>query len=158
VAVLLALLNTAVLLLAGHPWTITWAFSLWGAKAAALMGWDPASSGFWSSPFQAAALAGGLLEDTTSMMDIAIMLGALCAAALAGRFAPDPRIPLRPLLAALLGGLAMGYGARIAFGCNIGAFFSGVASGSLHGWLWIAAALPGNWLGVKLRPKFSLFD
>ena len=50
----------------------------------------------------------------------------------------------------------MGYGARIAFGCNIGAFFSGIISTSLHGWLWIALALPGTWLGVKLRPFFGL--
>ena len=50
----------------------------------------------------------------------------------------------------------MGYGARIAFGCNIGAFFSGIASTSLHGWLWIAAALPGSWAGLKLRPLFGL--
>jgi uncharacterized protein len=50
----------------------------------------------------------------------------------------------------------LGYGARMAFGCNISAFFSGVASGSLHGWLWIFAALPGNVLGLRLRPIFSL--
>jgi hypothetical protein len=56
---------------------------------------------------------------------------------------------------ALIGGLAMGYGARIAYGCNIGAFFSGVASTSLHGWLWIAAALPGCWAGILLRRRFS---
>lgn len=47
----------------------------------------------------------------------------------------------------------MGYGARIAYGCNVGAFFSGIASTSLHGWLWIAAALPGSWVGLQLmRP------
>ncbi len=39
----------------------------------------------------------------------------------------------------------------IAYGCNIGAFVSGVASGSVHGWLWIAAALPGTWLGDPAR-------
>ena len=50
----------------------------------------------------------------------------------------------------------MGYDARLAFGCNIGAFFSGVASFSLHGWLWIAFALLGTWAGVKLRPLFGL--
>ena len=50
----------------------------------------------------------------------------------------------------------MGYGARIAFGCNIGAFFSGVASTSLHGWLWIATALAGTWIGIHLRPWFGL--
>ena len=59
-------------------------------------------------------------------------------------------------MAAVIGGLVMGYGARLAYGCNIGAFFSGIASTSLHGWLWIAAALPGNWVGIKLRPWFGL--
>ena len=31
----------------------------------------------------------------------------------------------------------MGIGARFAFGCNIGAFIGGIASGSLHGWVWL---------------------
>ncbi|HEY9147420.1 MAG TPA: YeeE/YedE thiosulfate transporter family protein, partial [Gammaproteobacteria bacterium] len=69
---------------------------------------------------------------------------------------PSFRIPLRSLAAALLGGLLMGYGARISYGCNIGAFFSGVASLSLHGWLWIACALAGSTLGVRARPWFGL--
>lgn len=155
-AVLLALGNLGVLLVAGHPWSITWAFTLWGAKAATLLNWDPSSSAFWQGDFQSAALAGSVMEDTTSLMDLAIMLGALCAAALAGRFSPRWRMPWRSLVAALLGGLAIGYGARIAYGCNIGAFVSGVASLSLHGWLWIAAALPGTWIGVRLRPLFGL--
>ena len=155
-ALALSGLALLTLLLAGHPWTITWAFSLWGAKAALLFGWEPATSPFWSAPFQGAALAAPVLRDTTSVMNLGIVLGACAAAALAGRFAPDPRIGVRPLLAAVLGGLLLGYGARIAFGCNIGAFFSGIASGSLHGWLWIACALPGNWIGVRLRPHFGL--
>lgn len=56
----------------------------------------------------------------------------------------------------MLGGLIMGYGARMAFGCNIGAFFSGIASFSLHGWVWIVFALMGTWVGVRLRPLFGL--
>jgi len=45
----------------------------------------------------------------------------------------------------------MGYGARIGFGCTIGALLSGIASTSLHGWLWFAAVLPGTWIGARLR-------
>ena len=156
--VLLALLNFATLVLAGHPWTITWAFTLWGAKAAALAGWQPAGDAFWTAPFQSGALSASVLEDVTSLMDIGILLGAALVAAMTGRFSPQWRIPPRSLAAALSGGLLMGYGARIAFGCNIGAFFSGVASTSLHGWLWFAAALAGSWLGVSLRPRFGLVN
>jgi hypothetical protein len=44
----------------------------------------------------------------------------------------------------------------LAYGCNIGAFFSGVASGSLHGWVWILCAVAGNLIGIRLRPLFRL--
>ncbi|MFQ5890559.1 MAG: YeeE/YedE family protein [Gemmatimonadota bacterium] len=152
----LAVLNFLTLLLAGHPWTITWAFSLWGAKGATLLGWDPASSGFWSVGFPRAALSRPIARDVTSVMDVGIVLGALAAAAWRGRYRLQKRIAPRPFVAAILAGLLLGYGARVAFGCNIGAFFSGVASGSLHGWLWIAAAFPGTWVGTRLRPRFGL--
>ena len=89
-------------------------------------------------------------------MNFGLLLGAFAAASLAGAMRPSPGIALRPLLAAVIGGLAMGYGARLAYGCNIGALFSGIASGSLHGWVWLLAAIPGNAIGVWLRPIFSL--
>ncbi len=155
-AALLAGLNLATLLVAGHPWSITWGLTLWGAKTAAALGWDASGAAFWQGGFQQQALAGPVLADETSVMDLGIVLGALIAAALAGRFAPTWRVPLRSLAACVIGGLLMGYGARLAYGCNIGAFFSGVASTSLHGWLWIVAALPGNWIGARLRPAFGL--
>lgn len=155
-ALALALLNWLSMVVAGYPWSITWAFTLSGAKVARFLGWDPAGVWFWTGGFTDRALNSPILTDVTSVMNIGIVLGALIAAGLAGRFAPTVRIPLRSLTAALIGGLLMGYGARIAFGCNIGAFFSGVASTSVHGWLWIATALAGTWIGVKLRPAFGL--
>jgi len=155
-AVGLAALNIATLALAGHPWSITFAFSLWGAKILALGGVDVAGWTFWTWPYPGRALTASVFADTTSVMNMGIVLGALLAAGLAGRFAPERRVALRPLAAALLGGLLLGYGARLAFGCNIGAYFSGVASGSLHGWLWLIAALAGNWAGIRLRPFFAL--
>lgn len=155
-AALLGLLNWVTLLIAGHPWTITWAFTLWGAKTAVLLGWDPQTSLFWTGSFQEAALGRSISRDVTSVMNIGIVIGALTAAGMASRFAPTLKLTSRSLMAALIGGLLMGYGARLAFGCNIGAFFSGVASSSLHGWLWILCALPGTWIGVKLRPLFGL--
>jgi len=155
-AVALAVLNFVTLALAGRPWGITSAFALWGSKAAMLLGFDAASWPFWSSPARQAALQGSVLQDVTSVMDFGIVTGALLAAALAGRFAPAWRVPLRSAIAAVLGGLMLGYGARLAYGCNIGAYFSGIASGSLHGWAWLMAAFLGNVLGTRLRPLFGL--
>lgn len=154
-AVLLALLAFLVLLVAGHPWSITWAFTLLGAKALRL-GWLPDESAFWNGDFQRRALEGDLLGDVTTVMDIGIVLGAAVAAGAAGRFRPSASLTGGSLAAAVVGGLMMGYGARIAYGCNIGAFFSGVASTSLHGWIWIVAAMGGNAIGIRLRPHFGL--
>jgi uncharacterized membrane protein YedE/YeeE len=150
-AVGLALVNVATLLLAGRPWGVVSAFGLWGAKLLAAVGVDVAHWPAWSAPARLAELRGSVANDVTSVMDFGLMLGALCAAAVAGRFAPEWKISGRVLLTAIIGGLLLGYGARIAYGCNIGALFSGIASGSLHGWLWFAAALLGNACGTRLR-------
>lgn len=153
-AIGLALLNFLTLSLAGRPWGITSAFALWGAKVFQAIGGDVTGWGYWQNPGNAQALSGSVFSDITTVMNIGIILGAGLAATLAGRFAPNFRIPLRSVAAAVIGGLFLGYGARLAFGCNIGAYFSGIASGSLHGWLWLVAAFAGNMFGVKLRPLF----
>ena len=152
----LALVNIATLAISGRPWGVTGAFALWGAKIAMALGVNVAQWPYWAAPAQAAALKASVVTDVTSVMDAGIMLGALAAASAAGRFAPAWRVPLRSLAAAIVGGLLLGYGARIAYGCNIGAYFSGIASGSLHGWVWLPSAFLGNVLGTSLRPVFGL--
>lgn len=152
----LAGLNIATLLIAGHPWSITYGFGLWGAKIAQAVGVPVESWEFWTWPAQARALNDSVLADVTSVMDFGIILGAALAAGLAGKFAPRDKLPLLSLLAAAIGGVLMGYGARLSFGCNIGALFSGIASGSVHGWLWFGAAFAGSLVGVFARPIFGL--
>jgi uncharacterized membrane protein YedE/YeeE len=151
--VALVVLNFATLALAGRPWGITSAFALWGAKAWNAVAGDVATWTYWSKQ---PALAAPLRQDVTTVMDIGLMLGALAAASAAGKFAPVWKVPARSLAGAVIGGLLLGYGARLAFGCNIGAYFSGILSGSLHAWLWLPAAFAGSALGVRLRPAFGL--
>ena len=155
-AVLLALLNLATLALAGHPWGVSFGFTIWGAKAATALGFDLSALSYWATPGRQSLLESSIFANTTSVMNFGIIVGAFLAAGLAGRFAPERHVPWRSLLAAAVGGLLMGYGARLAFGCNVGAYFSGIASGSLHGWLWFVAALVGSVFGTWLRPVFGL--
>lgn len=155
--VALVLLNLATLLLAGRPWGITSGFALWGAKTIAATGLaDPSTWIFWQKPALAHALTAPVWNDITSIQDIAIIIGALAAASAAGKFAPVTKIPPRQIVASVIGGLLLGYGSRLAYGCNIGAYFSGIISGSLHGWLWLVCAYAGSALGVRLRPFFSM--
>src|SRR5215469_1369921 len=155
-AVALAIGNFATLYLAGRPWGITSAFALWGSKIFQAAGVDVASWGYWQTAARAKALQESVFADVTSVMDFGIILGALLASGLAGKFNPGWRVPLRSLVAAVIGGLLLGYGARLAYGCNIGAYFSGIASASVHGWLWLVAAFLGSVIGTYLRPLFGL--
>jgi uncharacterized membrane protein YedE/YeeE len=155
-ALVIGALSIGVFLAGHHPWSVTFGFTVWGAKIASLFGADLSGAAFWQWPGPKRALAESILSDTSSLTDLGMILGAMAAAAAAKPFARTAWPPARSLLAAALGGLLMGWGARIGFGCNIGAFVGGVASGSLHGWIWFAAALGGCAVGIRLRPLFGL--
>ena len=153
-ALLLAILNFLMLNVAGHPWSITFAFGLWGAKIADFIGINVANWDFWNFQYPKGALRNSIFADHTSISNFGIILGALIASSLAGSFNNKSEIKPKIILAAIFGGFFMGFGARLAFGCNIGALFSGIASGSLHGWLWFLFAFLGSYLGVRLRRLF----
>jgi len=155
-AVALALLNMLTLVVAGHPWSVTFAFGLWGAKVATLLGVDVAHWEYWTWTYPSQALQMSILNDSVSLTNIGLIIGAFIASSLSGKENSKIYISIRSILAAIIGGFFMGYGARLAFGCNIGALFSGIASGSLHGWLWFGFAFFGSYFGTKLRPSFGL--
>jgi uncharacterized membrane protein YedE/YeeE len=152
----IGLLCIAVFVAGGHPWSVTFGYTVWGAKAATALGFDLSHAAFWQWPGPKRALAESVLSDTSSLTDFGMLFGAMAAAAASRPFAAAAWPPLRSILAAGIGGLLMGWGARLGFGCNIGAFVGGVASGSLHGWIWFLAALPGCLIGIRLRPLFGL--
>ena len=152
----IGLLCVAVFIAGGHPWSVTFAYTVWGAKAATALGFDLAHAAFWQWPGPKRALTDSVLSDTSSLTDFGMLFGAMAAAAATKPFATASWPPFKSLLAAAIGGSLMGWGARLGFGCNIGAFVGGVASGSLHGWLWFLAALPGCLVGIRLRPLFGL--
>ena len=155
-AVAIGLLSIAVFVAGRHPWSVTFGFTVWGAKIASALGFDLSSQPFWQWPGPKRALTDSVLTDTSSLTDFGMILGAMAAAAAVRPFARADWPPLKSLVAAALGGLLMGWGARLGFGCNIGAFVGGVASGSLHGWVWFGCALAGCFIGIRLRPLFGL--
>lgn len=157
---ILAAGNALTLGIGGSPWSITFAFNVWGAKALEAIGVNMSQFEFWQWDYPAMALKDSLLTNIPSVMNFGLLLGAMLAAGLANRFneAGRNRPQPRPLLAAVVGGLLLGYGARLGFGCNIGALFSGISSASLHAWIWFACAFVGSMIGIRLRPWFRLPD
>lgn len=154
--VIIAILCWLVFILSGNPWGVTFGFTLWGAKIAAALGVPVDSFAFWQWPGPRRALEHSVLADVSSLMDFGMVLGAGAMAAVSGGLRRQDWPPFRQLVGAALGGVLMGIGARLGFGCNIGAFLAGIASGSLHGWIWFVMAMAGSWVGIRARPSFGL--
>jgi len=155
-AVLLAILQIALLASSGNPWGVSGTFTNWGAWIYEALGGSVDKWFYFSSEGAQNTLNNGFLNDPGTMSNLGIIFGALLATLMASQFKFKKIKAFRQVVAAVLGGIIMGYGARLAFGCNIGAFFSGIISLSLSGWVFGASLLIGAFIGSKLLTKFFM--
>ncbi|MBN2866276.1 MAG: YeeE/YedE family protein [Thiotrichales bacterium] len=150
-AISLAILNASLLLISGTPWSISSIFPYWGSGLIDLLKL-PLDWTFWDYSMEnATRMNQGPLENTVSLTTMGVLIGAFLVSLLRPRVKVS--INRNRLIGSVLGGTVMGFGAVMASGCNIGAFFSGIASGSLHGWVWLVFALLGNILGLAIRKR-----
>jgi len=83
-----------------------------------------------------------------SLLNLGVIVGGAIAALLSREFAI--RVPARAELAkGAVGGLLMGVGAILAFGCNIGGFFSATSALSLSGLGMMLGLGAGAFLGLR---------
>jgi uncharacterized protein len=82
----------------------------------------------------------------------ALVCGSLGSALMSGEFEWE-RPSLSATLLALGGGVLLGWGAMISFGCTIGTLLSGIHASSLSGWLFGAAVIGGILLGLPVRRR-----
>lgn len=155
-AVLLSLFQIVTLATTGEPWGVSGVFANWGAWLYRAVGGNVDKWHYFSSKGAQATLNSGFFNDPASIRNLAIIFGALLATLLASQFKIKKIKSKKQLVAASLGGLLMGYGARIGFGCNIGAFYSGIASLSLSGWVFGVFLFLGAIVGSKLLVKFFM--
>ena len=91
--------------------------------------------------------------DGTTITNIGILAGALWVSSRS----PSAGKPLtgQQWAIGLVAGFVLGYSSRLAFGCNVGAMLSGIATGSLHGWIWVPLAFAGTLIGVRVRRRYG---
>jgi len=83
-----------------------------------------------------------------SLLNLGVLFGGLTAALLSREFAV--RVPPRgEAMKGAAGGVLMGVGAMLAFGCNIGGFFSAVSALSLSGFGMMLGLGLGAFLGLR---------
>ncbi len=135
------------------PWRIVGELSRWANAAAGLVGLaPPALEGVDELSACALTVGGGVLTHGL-LLNAGLVAGSLTASLLAREFKVRiPRAPAR-YVQSLGGGVLMGYGAGLALGCTVGAFFSAIPSLALNGWVFAASLALGAWAGVRLLEK-----
>ena len=155
-AILLSVFQIVSLSAAGTPWGVSGTLADWGAWLYRLVGGSVDKWYYFASEAAQAKLAAGPLQDPGTMRNVGIITGAFFATLIAGGFKFKKIKSWKQVVAAVLGGLLMGYGARIAFGCNIGALYSGISSLSLSGWVYALFLFLGAIIGSKLLVKYFM--
>ena len=155
-AMLLSVFQIVTLATTGNPWGVSGVLANWGAWLYEAVGGNVDKWYYFSSEGAQRTLEGGFLNHGGSIRNFGIIIGALLAVLLASGFKLKKIKSIKQVIAAVLGGLLMGYGARIGFGCNIGALYSGIASFSLSGWVFGIFIFLGAIVGSKLLVKFFM--
>lgn len=140
--------------LTGTFWAVTGEFTRWGGHALQALGVDISDWGY----FQLIGMQGTPLTRVDGIMIIGMFAGCMAAALWADNVKlrwPNHRVRV---FQALVGGIIAGFGARLAMGCNLAAFFTGIPQFSLHAWFFAIAMAIGSLAGAKvsLLPMFRI--
>lgn len=148
------ILSTYYFGITGTFWAVTGEFTRWGGQLLQLAGVHTEEWGY----FKLIHLEGTPLTRIDGMMIIGMFGGCFAAALWANnvklRF-PHSR---KRIAQAIAGGIIAGFGARLAMGCNLAAFFTGIPQFSLHAWFFAIATAIGSWFGARftLLPYFRI--
>ncbi len=138
----------------GTFWAVTGEFTRWGGHLLQFLGFHPETWGY----FKVIHLEGTPLGRIDGVMIIGMFAGCLSAALWANNVklrVPQHRIRI---VQAVAGGIIAGFGARLAMGCNLAAFFTGIPQFSLHAWFFALATAAGSWFGARftMLPAFRI--
>ncbi len=140
------ILSTYFFGLTGSLWAVTGEFTRWGGH---IMQWFGAEPESWQY-FKIIGLEGTPLDRVGGVMIIGMFGGCLAAVLWANNMKLRMPSSKKRIAQALVGGMIAGFGARLAMGCNLAAFFTGIPQFTLHAWLFAFAAAAGTYLGAKI--------
>ncbi len=146
----LALANTVFLFFNNKPWGITTPITRLSAKIAHLFGADISQWSAHDGNTRYAELMNGWYLEMDLVIIIGFFLGVIISSVAASEFRWKKIRSSKQIALALAGGFIMGYGARLASGCNIGAFMGSMPSLSLHGWIFGITAFVGVYFAVRV--------
>ncbi|WP_300899821.1 YeeE/YedE thiosulfate transporter family protein, partial [uncultured Helicobacter sp.] len=144
--IILGILSAVYFGIFGGVWAVTGEMTRWGGEFLELFGMDLSPYSYYTKQ----NLNGTPLTRTDGLMLIGMFIGALVAALWANKV--KFRLPASGIriFQAIVGGMLAGFGARLAFGCNLANFFTGLPYFSVHTWVFTIFMVLGIYIGVKV--------
>ena len=138
--------------LTGTYWAVTGEFTRWGGEVLQTFGVNVDQWGY----FKIVGLDGNVFSRIDGLMILGMFAGCISAALWANNIKFRRSTNRIRIAQAIIGGILSGFGARLAMGCNLASFFTGIPQFSLHAWLFTLASAVGCYFGAKvtLLPLF----
>jgi uncharacterized membrane protein YedE/YeeE len=150
----IAIVNTLILVINKKPWGVTTSVTFLTASMVNFLGLNSSHWPYFKDDIRYHAYVESWYMEYTLIIIIGFLIGAVLSSIISREFSWKKISSKKQVFFALAGGFIMGYGARLASGCNIGALVGGISSLSLHGWVFAVAAFIGAFLGVTLLMKY----
>ena len=155
-AVAITILFTLLMGVTKAGWGASQPYGIWfgkllmffGISSEAIANFTHMPAGLFELPF---------FEHQISVQNFGIITGAIIYLLTAGKFtnAFKAGLNMRGKEAAIyaLGGITMGFGTRLANGCNVGALYTPISNLSLSGWFFLIAMIVGGIISNKFSDR-----
>ena len=155
-ASVIAVIFTLLMGVTKAGWGASTPYGWWFGRLLMVFGVSPESlSNFSNFPTKFYTMP--FFDHPINVQNIGIMVGTVICLLLAGTFTAtvtsEIKITFKQGTLYAMGGLFMGFGTRLANGCNVGALYTPIANFSLSGWIFFAALVGGGILGNMVAKK-----
>ena len=157
-AAVIAIIFIMLLGITKAGWGASTIYGYWFGKLLMVFGVSSeAIAGF--THFPASFFETSIFVNPVSVQNFGIVLGTLIALLLAGDFKKtffsEMKVSPKEIPLFAMGGLFMGFGTRLANGCNVGALYTPIANFSLSGWFFLAFLVLGGIIGNRVAKMTS---
>ena len=157
-AIVIALLFGLLYAVSKSGWGASTVYGNWfGTILHKWFGVDSAALATWTQRPES-SFTTGLFASSSYTQNLGIIVGAFVGLLLSGKFVDvfKAGLKIKPMEILLFaaGGLLLGFGTRLSWGCNVGALYTPIANFSLSGWFYLFFLFGGGYLGNMIRKAF----
>ena len=139
-------------------WGASTVYGFWFGKVLMLFGISSKALASFTH-FPASFFQTSVIAHPVSVQNIGIIIGTFITLLLSGTFKAtffsEMKISVKDSLLFAMGGLFMGFGTRLANGCNVGALYTPIANFSLSGWIFLIFLIAGGIAGNRVAKMTS---